>query len=164
MPIPVGVPIALGAAGLISSLIGGANRPDMPNIPTYDPSADIERIKAVYGEAGAGVQASVEAGMQGMTAQTSANLARRGVFSSPVSEYAYSQDRQAKINALTQAQQNIALQRSQAISSIIGQGADYNQRVAIANAQNQYQNDLANMQSWQTLGGGLLGAAGALAK
>ena len=162
MPIPIAVPIALGAGGIISSLFGGGSV-DRPDIPQYDPSADIARIKGAFSEAEQGVQAGVEAGMQGMTAQTSANLANRGIFSSPVSEYADGQDRAAKTNALTQALNTIAQQRAQAISRIIGQGADYNQRIALAYAENKYQNDLQSLRAWQTLGGAMLGAAGGLA-
>lgn len=153
--------LASASLGALGGLFDGA--PNSPEITPYDPTADLAKLNALYTEAGQGVKASVEAGTHGMTQRTAGNLAARGIYSSPVSEYAFQQDRAAKIQALTQAQNALAQQKAQAMAGLIGQGVDYNQRIAIANQQAQYQNEMRDYQTKQQLLAALIGGGAALA-
>lgn len=149
---------ALGSLGV--SLFGGGND-NISEIPYYDVSADLERIKQAYSGVTEATTSALEGQMQGMTQNTANQLAKRGIYSSPVSEYSFNQLARTKQNALASALANVELNKANALSSAIGQGADYNQRIKLANlglAQNQYDRDLQNRQAIARALSGISGA------
>ena len=150
----------LGSLGSSLGLFGGEDQPG--DMPAFDTDASIARIMGFYEQAETGLQAGVEAGFGGMAQQTAGNLAARGIYSSPVSEYAFAQDRQVQMNALAQAQQNFQMQKAGALTGAAQSGDAYNQRIAQANQQMQQNNYNQSLRSQQALGGALGGLSGAL--
>lgn len=130
------VPAVLGASALIS---GFSKKPKAPKYVAPDLTGTLAAIDAYYKQAGAQTEATMGRQLQGQQKMTGENLAGRGIYSSPVSEYAFQQNRQQNQMSLADALASLGGQQLQAKANITGQAA-------MQGAQGKYQAELQKYQ------------------
>lgn len=135
MPFPI-VAAALGV-GALGSLF--SKKPKAPKYVAPDLSGTLAAIDEYYKKAGANVEATMGRQLQGQQKVTGENLAGRGIYSSPVSEYAFQQNRQNSQISLADALASLGGQQLQAKANVTGQAA-------MQGAQNKYQSELQRYQ------------------
>ena len=115
-------------------------RPKTPKPQPIDVSGILAEIDKLYAAQTQSVQANIARNLAGTQAQTSESLAARGVYSSPVSEWSYAQNRQSSANALADALATIASNQASQKASVMSSATS-------VNAQQAYQAQLAKYQN-----------------
>lgn len=132
MPLPIGVPIALTAAGLAASFLnkpgGGA-----PNI-----SGELGKIDDLFAKLRAQSAVNINRESAQGRRQAANNMATRGVYSSPVSEHTFNAIEDSRLNALATSEAQIGGQeaemRSGLLRQLLGMDAEAKQRKDAVNA------------------------------
>lgn len=160
MPLPVGIPIALAAGGLLGGL--------MQKTPRYNMGAmnEVQRlIEKQYGdvenyfkEANAAFETQYGQYYGGQMGDIVNQLAGQGIYESPVSERALGRQRQALADTYATAKSQLAGERMSALGSIDQQKINYLQNLAGI----QYQRQLAKQQKMSSVFSGIAGLGAAL--
>lgn len=131
------LPIVLGAAALYNAF--GKKQPKAPSYQAPDLTGTLAAIDEYYKKAAETGKTSLGQELQGLNTMTAENLAGRGIYSSPVSQYAYQQNTQNYQKSLADMLGSLQGQQLQAKANITGQ-------VATQGAANKYQSELAKYQ------------------
>ena len=140
------------AAGLAGSLF---SKPQRMNIP--DIGAELARIRAYYDQAALVARQGITQRAGEARGQTAANLAARGVYSSPVSENSFGRLEAEKQRNLAESDASIGMGSAQAQAGALGTLFGANQQAQQYNAQQQAQRQAAIYGGLGSLGTSLLG-------
>lgn len=140
------------AAGLAGSLLSKPQRVSVPDI-----GAELARIRAYYDQAAAVARQGITQRAGEARGQTAANLAARGVYSSPVSENVFGKLESDKQRNLAESDSQIGLGSAQAQAQALGALFGAQQQAAQYNVAQQAQRQAAIYGGLGSLGSSLLG-------
>ena len=135
---------AISAVSTLAGLFAGQRKVKQPTVPTIDLSAELAKLDALYEAQKARTRESLATQLGETQKQTSASLAGRGVYSSPVSEYSFGQNRAAFANALADALAQISIQQAGTRASLTSGLAQQQAQQQYAAAMSKYQAQIEN--------------------
>jgi len=146
------------AASLATTIFGRGDEPEA-SYPQFDITSELERISHYYKQQKNYLQKFTYQNLGEMNKILSTNLAGRGIYSSPVSEYMYGRARQTAMQDLTKSYASLAeaegKDRSNVFSSLMG----YQYNVASANLNRNIAKYSARQQTTNMLSSALMSAA-----